>query len=58
MNLTFGFGHIPYQVFVSLIDNINGSEYDLQISQDITIVTESKGSFSGVPDGAIGSGGT
>tara|TARA_Y100000590_G_scaffold363027_1_gene420456 strand:+ start:4054 stop:4578 length:525 start_codon:yes stop_codon:yes gene_type:complete len=45
VSLTFGFGHIPD------IDNINGSEYDLRISQDITIVTESKGSFSGIPDG-------
>ena len=46
---------MPDQVFLTLIDNINGTEYDPQISQDIIIVTESKGSFSAVPDGAIGS---
>ena len=53
VSLTFGLEHMSDQVFFILIDNINGTEYDLQISQDITIVIESKGSFPAVPNGAI-----
>ena len=55
VSLTFGLEHVPDLVFMTLIDNVNGAEYDLHTSQGITIVTESKGSFSAVPDGAIGS---
>ena len=53
VNLNFNLENLPDLIYLSLFDNINGIEYDLYSSQEITIITESKGSFSAIPEAAV-----
>jgi len=54
INLSWDLDQLPSHIELTLIDNLTTIETDLSLNNTYTFTTESKGSFSAVPDGAVG----
>ena len=53
INLSWDLDQLPSHIELTLIDNLTTIETDLSLNNTYTFTTESKGSFSAVPDGAV-----
>jgi hypothetical protein len=54
VNLSWDIDQLPSHIELTLIDNLTNIETDLSLNNTYTFTTESKGSFSAIPDGAVG----
>ncbi len=55
VSLTFDNSNLPSHITYDILDNTTGMEYDMQNLNYLDLLTESKGGFSSIADGPIGS---